>query len=133
MALPLSHAARVRAIPFAVFMLLLALRGALPAGGSWGIDPRWIYGLTVVVVGALLAWWWREYGELSAQTGPSAREALLAVTVGLAVFGVWIQLDAPWMQLAAPSAPAAQRPSSAPPPAARSTDLAHRRDRKSVV
>ncbi len=105
MALPLSHAARVRAIPFAVFMLLLALRGALPADGSWGIDPRWIYGLTVVVVGALLAWWWREYGELSAQTGPSAREALLAVTVGLAVFGVWIQLDAPWMQLAAPSAP----------------------------
>ena len=105
MALPFSRAARARAVPFAVFMLLLGLRGALPADGPWGIDPRWIYGLTVVVVGALLAWRWREYGELSAQTWPYAREALLAVAVGLAVFGAWIQLDAPWMQLAAPSAP----------------------------
>lgn len=104
MALPLSHAARVRVIPFVVFMLLLGLRGAVPADGSWGIDPRWIYGLTVVVVGALLLWWWREYGELSVPVAPSMRESALAVAVGLAVFGVWIQLDAPWMQLAAPSA-----------------------------
>lgn len=104
MALPLSRAARVRVIPFAVFMLLLALRGAVPADGSWGIDPRWIYGLTVVVVGALLAWWWREYGELSAQVLPSLREALLGVGVGLVVFGLWINLDAPWMQLGTPTA-----------------------------
>ena len=104
MALPLSHAARVRVIPFVVFMLLLVLRGAVPTDGSWGIDPRWIYGLTVVLVGALLLWWWREYGELSAPVAPSMRESALAVAVGLAVFGVWIQLDAPWMQLAAPSA-----------------------------
>jgi hypothetical protein len=104
MTLPLSHAARTRVIPFAVFMLMLGLRGALPADGSWGIDPRWIYGLTVVVVGALLAGWWREYGELSAQVLPSAREALLGVTVGLVVFGLWITLDAPWMQLGEPTA-----------------------------
>ncbi|MDL2339330.1 MAG: CAAX prenyl protease-related protein [Pseudomonadota bacterium] len=104
MTLPLSHAARTRVIPFAVFMLMLGLRGALPADGSWGIDPRWIYGLTVVVVGALLAGWWREYGELSAQVLPSAREALLGVTVGLAVFSLWITLDAPWMQLGEPTA-----------------------------
>lgn len=104
MALPLSRAARVRVIPFAVFMGLLALRGALPADGSWGIDPRWIYGLTVVVVGALLAWWWREYGELSAQVLPSMREALLGVGVGLVVFGLWINLAAPWMQLGTPTA-----------------------------
>lgn len=104
MALPLTHAALVRVIPFAVFMLLLAVRGIVPSDGSWGIDPRWIYGITVLVVGALLAWWWREYGELSAQVLPSAREAVLAVGVGLAVFGLWITLDAPWMMLGEPTA-----------------------------
>ncbi len=104
MDLPLSHAARVRVIPFAVFMLLLGVRGAMPADGSWGIDPRWIYGVTVVSVSALLVGWWREYGELSAPLRPSGREAALAIAVGLAVFGLWIQLDAPWMQLAPPSA-----------------------------
>ena len=69
--LPLSRAALARVVPFAAFMLLLALRGALPADGSWGIDPRWVYGITVAVVGGLLAWWWRDYGELSAQLLPN--------------------------------------------------------------
>ena len=104
MKLPFSPAARVRVIPFAVFMLLLQLRGMAPADGAWGFDPRWIYGLTVLVVGALLALWWRDYGELSAQLWPSWREAGLAVGVGLLVFALWIQLDAPWMQLAPPTA-----------------------------
>ena len=104
MALPLSRAARVRVIPFAVFMGLLALRGGVPADGSWGIDPRWIYGITVVAVGSLLAAWWSEYGELSRQVLPSLRECLLGVGVGLVVFGLWINLAAPWMQLGQPTA-----------------------------
>jgi len=95
----LSRAAWLRVIPFAVFMALLALRGALPADGSAGIDPRWVYGLTVAVVGALLALWWREYGELATQVWPTARETLLAVAVGLVVFALWISLDAPWMRV----------------------------------
>lgn len=101
---PFSAAAQVRVWPFAVFMLLLQLRGWAPVDGSWGIDPRWIYGLSVGVVGALLLYWRREYGELSAQLRPSWPEVRLAIAVGLAVFVLWIQLDAPWMQLAAPAA-----------------------------
>jgi CAAX prenyl protease-like protein len=95
----LSRAAWLRVIPFAAFMALLALRGALPADGSAGVDPRWVYGLTVTVVGALLALWWREYGELATQVWPTARETLLAVAVGLVVFALWISLDAPWMRV----------------------------------
>lgn len=102
---PFSAAAQARVWPFAVFMLLLQLRGWAPADGSWGLDPRWIYGLSVGVVGALLLYWRREYGELSAQQRPSWPEVRLAIGVGLAVFVLWIQLDAPWMQLAAPAAP----------------------------
>ena len=104
MAFPLSPAARARVIPFAAFMVLLVARGAMPEDGSWGIDPRWLYGLTVLIVGGLLAWFWREYGELVLQTLPTLAEAALAVAVGLIVFGLWIHLDAAWMRLGEPSA-----------------------------
>src|SRR5687767_3691520 len=99
MALSFSRAAVVRVAPFVLFMALLALRGALPEDGSWGIDPRWVYGLTVLAVGGLLFWFRREYGELSAQLLPNLKEALLAVLVGMVVFGLWIHLDASWMKI----------------------------------
>ena len=86
-------------------MLLLGLRGAAPDDGSLGFDPRWIYGVGVLGVGALL-WRWRgEYGELSAQLWPSGREALLAAAVGLVVFWLWISLDAPPFRFGDGSAP----------------------------
>ena len=104
MALSLSRAAVARVVPFAAFLVLLAARGALPADGSAGIDPRWLYAATVAIVGALLAWFWRDYGELVRQTLPSATEAALAVGVGVLVFGLWIHLDAPMVRIGEPSA-----------------------------
>ena len=99
MALILSRAESARVIPFAAFMLLLVVRDTVPPDGSWGIDPRWIYGVSVLVVGGLLARFWREYGELVSQTLPTLGESALAAAVGLIVFGLWINLDAPWMHL----------------------------------
>jgi CAAX prenyl protease-like protein len=99
MAFHMSRAARVRALPFGAFMVLLALRGAWSPEGTWGIDPRWIYGLTVLVVGGMLIAWRHEYGELARVNLPDARQTLWAVLVGLAVFGLWIHLDAPWLTL----------------------------------
>jgi len=52
----LNRAAVARTAPFAAFMVLLALRGALPADESAGVDSRWVYGASVLVVGGLLAW-----------------------------------------------------------------------------
>jgi CAAX prenyl protease-like protein len=99
-----NRALLLRVIPFAAFMLLLALRGAAPEDGSWGFDTRWIYGAAVLVVGGLIAAFWHEYGELARQNWPNPRELLLAVTIGVAVFGAWIVLDAPWMMLGQASA-----------------------------
>ena len=99
MKVPFTRAALLRIVPFAVFMVMLAVRGALPEDGSAGIDPRWIYGWTLLLVGGLLLWFWREYGELVAQTLPNLREAALAVLVGFVVFWLWTSLNEPWMRL----------------------------------
>ena len=101
---PFSRAACARVIPFAAFMLMLALRGAAPADGAWGFDPRWIYGAGVLVVGALLVFYRREYGELFSQTRPNWVETLWAIGVGVVVFALWVRLDAPWMRLGDPTA-----------------------------
>ena len=103
--MPLSHAAWARIVPFALFMSLLALRGALPDQNAWGLDPRWIYALNLVVVGGALAWFWRGYGEFARQNRPTAGEVGLSAVVGLIVFGLWISLDAPWMRLGDATAP----------------------------
>ena len=100
----LSRAALVRLLPFAAFMAVLALRGMAPDDGSWGFDARWLYGLNLVVVGGMLLAWRREYGELAWQNRPTLAEAAGAVAVGLAVFVLWIRLDAPWMQIGEPTA-----------------------------
>lgn len=100
MKLGVRRSALVRVAPFAFFMAVLALRGHAPSYGSWGFDPRWLYALQAGGTAVLLAWWWREYGELARQTWPTLREAALAVAVGVAVFVLWVNLDAPWMTLA---------------------------------
>jgi uncharacterized protein len=101
--MPLSRSAVARIAPFALFIGLLALRGSVSAGNTWGVDPRWIYGAGVLLVGGLLAWWWKDYGELDRQNWPTVREALLGAATGLLVFGLWIRLDAPWMVIGEPS------------------------------
>jgi CAAX prenyl protease-like protein len=99
------RASLVRAAPFAVFMALLFLRQMAPTDGSWGFDTRWLYAGQTLVVAAMLAAWWREYGELAKQTLPTAMQAVASVAVGLAVFGLWIKLDAPWMTLSVDAPP----------------------------
>jgi CAAX prenyl protease-like protein len=94
--------ALVRAAPFVVFVALLAVRGAWPADHP--LDARWLYGASVLLAGALLVAWRREYLELHAPLVPSLPEAMLAIAVGLGVFVLWITLDAPWMRLGEPSA-----------------------------
>lgn len=89
----------VRIAPFALFMLLLALRGWMSEQANPWFDPRWLYGATVVLVGGLLLLCRHEYGELFRQILPDFKECMLALAVGLLVFGLWIHLDAPWMVL----------------------------------
>ena len=95
----LGRDALIRIAPFALFMLLLALRGLAPADGAWGFDPRWLYGVSVLGVGGLLLFFRREYGELSRPVWPELHEVGLALLAGAFVFVAWIQLDQPWMRV----------------------------------
>lgn len=104
MAFTLNRPMLVRIVPFAVFMVLLAARGALPENASGGWDSRWVYAVSVVVVGGLLIAFRRDYGELHRQNLPTLAEAALAIVVGVAVCVLWVVLDAPWMRIGEPSA-----------------------------
>lgn len=88
---PALRAALVRIAPFAVLVALPALGGLAD-----GPDARWLHAAAPLVAGALLLWWRAEYGELSRQTLPTAREAALGAAAGLAVSVPWVALDAPW-------------------------------------
>jgi CAAX prenyl protease-like protein len=94
-----SRPVLARVVPFILFMVLLAVRGHMPAGLAASLDPRWVYGLSVLVVSGSLAFFWRDYAELALARWPSFKDVLLAVGVGVVVFELWINLAEPWMML----------------------------------
>lgn len=98
-----NHAA-VRVIPFAAFIGFIVLESV---AGEWlrskGFDTRWLYGARAVVVGLLLVFYWRHYTELHSFSAISARQTLLAIAAGIAVFVLWINLDQPWATTGQPA------------------------------
>jgi uncharacterized protein len=100
----LTPAALARCLPFALFMVLLAIRGELSAQEDGSIDPRWLYGVSVLVVSGALFWFARRYEELIRAHWLTLRELLWSVLVGLGVFYLWIHMDYAWMTLGEPSA-----------------------------
>ncbi len=92
----------VRCLPFVVFVVALAARGA--ADGH--TDTRWLYPLQAGASALALAFLWRHYSELRADRRAAARPAhwLLSIGVGLAVFVLWIALTEPWMRVGEPVA-----------------------------
>jgi hypothetical protein len=83
-----------RALPFGVFVAFIAASGPLESvAASFGMDPRWWYGIRILVVAVLLGWFWRSYVELWPVVGVRGLDWLLSVAVGVIVFVLWINLD----------------------------------------
>jgi CAAX prenyl protease-like protein len=99
----LSRAGWARVIPFVLFMVLLAVRGYMPAESAF-MDPRWVYGVSVAIVGASLVFFWRDYSEVGQGSRLKLKHALLAIVVGVIVFKLWVLLTEPWMLLGRPAA-----------------------------
>jgi CAAX prenyl protease-like protein len=66
-----------------------ALESILPAA----FDPRWLYGIRVLLVVMVLAVLWRYYDELKDAPPAGAANWGLGVGVGILVFLLWISLD----------------------------------------
>jgi CAAX prenyl protease-like protein len=90
-----------RALPFALFILVLAMRGFLPDGAALpgDMDARWLYGVQAAVALVPIVIWWRGYAEL--QTAPrSLRSLAISIAIGLLVFAVWVAPMPQWAHLA---------------------------------
>jgi len=89
-----AHASVPRIVPFALYIVFLA------AGPLFtGFDTRWLYPVQVGLVAIALAYFWRRYEELPRLRTLSGGHWALAAVIGLAVFILWIQLDAGWMTI----------------------------------
>ena len=74
-------------LPMAIFLALLALASALrkPGAGFWLAAPEyWVFPAQTIICGALLIWFWREFGFRA------PRKSWLAAALGLVVFALWI-------------------------------------------
>lgn len=90
----------VRVLPFALFILLLALRDPL---GDWlgpDFDVRLVYPIKTVLVAAIMLYLVREYVELRQLPEDRRWLWLWAPLVGAGVFVLWINLDWGWLNLA---------------------------------
>lgn len=81
-----------RIAPFAIYIAFLPIGQAL----AWLFptsDLRWLYGLQIGLTGLALAWFWRRYGELHVSAAMRLNDVLTAISAGLMVFVLWINLD----------------------------------------
>lgn len=87
-----------RAVPFVLYILFLPLNGWL-ASAAPGFDARWLYALQCALVVVALLIYRTHYVELFEAPRLSALHWAVSVGVGLAVFALWIALDADWMTI----------------------------------
>jgi CAAX prenyl protease-like protein len=93
----ISVAIWARVLPFALYMVFLAMEGLL-ADLAPAIDVRWIYPVKIAAVVAAL-WYYRAvYAELYVRPN-WLWIGLIAPVIGLVVFVLWINMDAGWMNL----------------------------------
>ena len=91
--MPFPAPAVARALPFAVFIGLMATEPWLAAQLTGVIDPRWLYGIRAALVAGLLFVFLPSFMELTSARRPSIREVGLALAAGLFVLAVWLLLD----------------------------------------
>jgi CAAX prenyl protease-like protein len=84
-----------RCVPMVLYLAFLAFTASL----GTSLDLRWLYALQILLVGAALAFFARDYVEL-AEVRPLARaDWLWALLIGAGVWLLWINLDGGWLRI----------------------------------
>jgi CAAX prenyl protease-like protein len=91
-----ERAALARILPFATYLLFIFIADMLGRLGYGPHELRWLYGVKVGCVALLLWWFRRDYSEL-VQWRLRWPVVAGAVSAGVVVLLLWLQLDAPWM------------------------------------
>lgn len=94
----LDRDAAPRVLPFAVYLLFIIIGDFLGRAGFSADELRALYGLKIAAVLLLLLYFRRRYGELSGWR-PGWKNAVISVLAGVLVLVLWINLNAPWMQI----------------------------------
>jgi CAAX prenyl protease-like protein len=97
-----SRAAWVRILPFITYIGFVVVVDLLERAG---VDPaalRWLYAVKVGVVLLMLIIFWRHYTELHGLR-LSPTWGLISIAVGVAVWWLWISLNADWMIIGSPA------------------------------
>jgi CAAX prenyl protease-like protein len=98
----LDAPATARVLPFALFMAFIIVDGQLERPlQSFGFDARWLYAARAVAVTLALIFFARSYIELRSLPRTDQR-LLLSIAAGVAVFGIWINLDQSWAVVGTP-------------------------------
>ena len=93
-----SRAAWAHILPFLVYLFFIFAVDMLGRLGFAAQDLRWMYGVKIVAVLLMLVIGYRYYTELHTFR-LSLKWAGIATLTGLAVFWLWINLNAGWMQV----------------------------------
>lgn len=95
----MTRAAWVRIIPFAVFMAFIGLQQGLEWLGDTYLDILdgatllYLYPVKILVVTALIVYFWREYSELDFADLKQFQATCFSIVLGLIVFALWIHMD----------------------------------------
>lgn len=96
---PLSFLRRsdvARALPFALYMVFIAIADGLSRLGVSDDALRWLYPVKIGIVLVALIAYRRHYAEMAAHR-LSFGVAVASVATGVAVLVLWVNLDAGWM------------------------------------
>jgi CAAX prenyl protease-like protein len=85
-------------VPFFAYLFFIFIGDMLSRLGWSAAQQRWLYALKIGVVLALLLFYRKEYRELG-RPSMSLRSIMLAVTAGVLVLILWLNLGAGWMVL----------------------------------
>jgi CAAX prenyl protease-like protein len=97
-----------RIAPFAAYIALLALTPLISDSGHGHASgwQAWLPAARGLVAGALLLLFWSRYSELQGPRIARGKHLAIACALGVAVYALWIVLDAPWMVIGSPTSPA---------------------------
>ncbi len=82
-----------RLLPFAGYMAFIAVSSVFPVEAKTDL---WLYPIKTAVVLGLLVYFWSSYQELQRPIFVDAKEAGLAIGVGMVVYVLWIRMDWDW-------------------------------------